>query len=399
MCIRDSGRQGKSGTPGGGGGGLAAWLGAARTSASGASSEAGDSVVEDARKSSNDSERSNSGTPVAAGWRGQTRANDPATPKITVTSTASKFMSAITRFTQPLPSPTVDDELYNLDVEAALFPSGQPADQDTFSPAAYKNLQLNAAGILSKMQTAYRQRVIAFRELEGEKTAQQDELEEAETRAAHLKMQLEGMAEKAAEQEKAMQQLMEQLAAEKKARAEERLIRQSQKGLILPPEDPIVHDDIGVVDDRLRRAWRKSGETIKTDTSYETDDESVESESIFSRARSPTIPPSTIDGSVIDSVPPSSHLKGSSSTYSNATIKAKPTMQQMSAFQRIIKGISGDQGEGGVNSCRNCKGQDASVAWNTVSLLRDENKEMKQRVGELEAAVEGALDLVNGIGL
>jgi hypothetical protein len=32
-------------------------------------------------------------------------------------------------------------------------------------------------------------------------------------------------------------------------------------------------------------------------------------------------------------------------------------------------------------------------------LLRDENRHLKTRVGELEVAVEGALDLVNGLGL
>lgn len=290
-------------------------------------------------------------------------------------------------------SPTLDDELYNLDIESALFPPGPPTDRDTFSPAAFKNLQTNATGLLSRMQNAYRQRVVALRDLEGERAAQSDELEEAETRATHLKMQLEGMALKAAEQEKAMQQLMDQLMAEKRARAEEKLAR--EKGIALIPDGSMVPQDLGVVDDQLRRTWRKSGCTTKTDTSFETDEEeSVESESVFSRSRSPTIPPSTVDGSVMDA--PSSHVRSGGVLRSP---KPKPG-QQMSTFQKIIKGISGDVEEsGGTNGCRNCRGQDASVAWDTVSLLRDENRHLKQRVGELEVAVEGALDLVNGIGL
>jgi hypothetical protein len=302
-------------------------------------------------------------------------------------------MSAISRFTQAPVSPTLDDELYNLDIESALFPPGPPTDRDTFSPAAFKNLQTNATGLLSRMQNAYRQRVVALRDLEGERAAQSDELEEAETRATHLKMQLEGMALKAAEQEKAMQQLMDQLMAEKKARAEEKLAR--EKGIALIPDGSMVAEDLGVVDDQLRRTWRKSGCTTKTDTSFETDEEeSVESESVFSRSRSPTIPPSTVDGSVMDA--PSSHARSGGVLRSP---KPKPG-QQMSTFQKIIKGISGDVEEsGGTNGCRNCRGQDASVAWDTVSLLRDENRHLKQRVGELEVAVEGALDLVNGIGL
>lgn len=312
-------------------------------------------------------------------------------------------MSAISRFAQAPASPTVDDEFCNLDIDAALFPPGSPSDRDTFSPAAYKNLQANATGLLLRMQNAYRQRVAAFKDLEAEKAAQTDELEEAETRAAHLKMQLEGMALKAAEQEKAMQQLMDQLMAEKKARAEEKLAR--EKRLALLPEGSMVSEDLGVVDDQLRRTWRKSGSTTKTDTSFETDEEeSAESESVFSRSRSPTIPGSTVDGSVMDA--PSyqtSRSGGGSGSGGMLSPPARPRpggqQQQMSTFQKIIKGIAGDAEENGANGCRNCKGQDASVAWDTVSLLRDENKHLKQRVGQLEVAVEGALDLVNGIGL
>ncbi|KAK1769093.1 hypothetical protein QBC33DRAFT_433326, partial [Phialemonium atrogriseum] len=322
--------------------------------------------------------------------KSQPASGDSPTPKNTVTSTASRFISAISRFTQAPASPTLDDELCNFDIEAALYPPGSPTDRDAFSPAAFKNLQTNATGLLSKMQNAYRQRVIAVRDLEAEKAAQKDELEEAETRAAHLKMQLEGMALRAAEQEKGMQQLMDQLMAEKKARAEEKLAR--EKSIALMAGGPMVSEDMGVDVDQLRRTWRKSGDTVKTDTSFESDDESAASESVFSRSRSPTIPPSTVDGSIMDA--PSSQARGSTLS----PPKQKPG-QQMSTFQKIIKGISGDADENGVNGCQNCKGQDASVAWDTVSVLRDENKHLKQRVGQLEAAVEGALDLVNGIGL
>ena len=72
----------------------------------------------------------------------------------------------------------------------------------------------------------------------------------------------------------------------------------------------------------------------------------------------------------------------------------------MSALQKIIRGISGETDSTETSSdCDKCKGQEASIAWDTVSLLRDENKHLKHRVGQLEVAVEGALDLVNGIGL
>ena len=51
----------------------------------------------------------------------------------------------------------------------------------------------------------------------------------------------------------------------------------------------------------------------------------------------------------------------------------------------------------GETGCENCRGKDSSVAWDTVGLLRAENKGLKERVGTLEGAVEGALDLCSGL--
>ncbi|KAK3940365.1 hypothetical protein QBC46DRAFT_288544 [Diplogelasinospora grovesii] len=313
-----------------------------------------------------------------------------------VTTTASRFISAISsRFAQTPTSHTLDDELYNLNVEAALFPPGSPtADRDPFSPAAFKNLQANATGLLIKLQNAYRERVVTIQELQAEKSAQREELEEAETRAQHLKMQLEGMAQKAQEQEKAMQQLVEELGAQRKARVEmeERFAREKAlaSGSItitnMSSEGSMVSEDLGVDDDDLRRQkWRKSGSSRSTvDDTDEEEEQSVESESIFSRSRSPTLP-----------AHPTSSVNSSL-----APPKPRNSTQQMSAFQKIFKGISGENDqESSANGCRNCKGKDASVAWDTVSLLRDENKHLKHRVAQLEVAVEGALDFVNGIGL
>lgn len=344
--------------------------------------------------------------------------HDSSTPKSAVATTASRFISALSsKFTPSTPaSPMLDEELCNLDIEAALFPAGSPNERDAFSPAAYKNLQTNAVGLLTKMQSAYRERVITIRELQGERSAQMDEIEEAETRAQHLKMQLEGMARKAQEQEKAMQQLMDELLAERKARAEmeQRIHAEKRFSVPVSSEGSMVSEDLAVDEDRRRKQWRKSaGSTVRSSEvgfeGDETDEESAESESVFSRCRSPTIPPnayfdngSSIDGPAMHQQPNLPRVYSSTSSLApppsaSGTVRSTKSSGQMSAFQKIIRGISGDSAEDA--GCSNCKGQDASVAWDTVSLLRDENKHLKQRVGELEVAVEGALDLVNGIGL
>lgn len=319
------------------------------------------------------------------------------------------FTQTLSRLTQSPTSPVMDeDELLSMNVEAALFPRGPPTERDTFSPSAFKNLQANATGLLLKMQGAYRQRAAALRDVAAEREAQRDELEEAETRAAHLKMQLEGMARKAADHERDMKSLMEDLIAEKRARAEEReRMMAREKGLavttMLPSEGSTVSEDLGVDEhhQQRRQGWRKSADTMKSDASYDdTDDDSVEVESVFSRSRSPTSAPSAYEGSVVDG--PTSRPKAATTTLSPP--KARGAQQPMTTFQKLMKNISGeplregDEYVGGAG-CRNCKGQDASAAWDTVSLLRDENRALKQRVGQLEVAVEGALDMVNGIGM
>lgn len=337
-------------------------------------------------------------------------------------TTQPSRLSLLTMFSRnngpQLMTPEMHDELLNLKVEEALFPAGSPVGKDTFSPAAFKNLQTQATGLITKMQNAYRQKAQALTDVEMEREADREELEEAETRAKHLKFQLEDMAHKAAEQERRMQQLMEELASERRARSElERSTavfvnsKQQQRNSLSPgglysEAGSTISEDLGVDDaERQKRTWRKSN---GTDTSFETDDDSIsfaESESVFSRPRSPSVSTTTTTrgvetSSVIDMpIPTPQSMRGPSSNkrtsvqsvMSNATNRRS----QMSTFQKLMKGISGEGSDG----CRNCKGQDASAAWDTVSLLRDENKSLKGRVSELEDCLEGALDAVNGIGL
>ncbi|KAK3990194.1 hypothetical protein QBC44DRAFT_72854 [Cladorrhinum sp. PSN332] len=386
-------------------------------------------------------------TPTRSRPTGTTTINltDPATPKDNSTNgtMTSRFMSAISsRFNTPSAqsaSPStaaIDDEILNLNLESALFPTGSPADRDTFSPAAFKNFQMNAIGLLTKIQAAYKDRVIALHDLEAERSAQKDEIEEAETRAKHLKFQLEGMAAKAAEQERAMKQLMDELNAERKARQQLALMTTTTAAAAATRSAPspvapsVISEDLGV-DDIDRRRKRKSADSRSFDSDDDEEEDEIESESVFSisRCRSPTVTTATTqreaqqfpliqhatDGSVPDSPPralgtPTTRVAGGGGGgggigSANVTLKQRTAINgggngggQMSAFQKIFKGISGGTAEE-ANGCSNCKGQDASVAWDTVGLLRDENRHLKGRVGELEVAVEGALDLVRGIGL
>ncbi|RYP01772.1 hypothetical protein DL764_006092 [Monosporascus ibericus] len=354
--------------------------------------------------------------------RGVTSNDTTPTPKSAPPSRFS-FFTSMSAFTNRKPSASpdeLDEELCNLDIEAVLYPTNasSPADRDAFSPAAYKNLQTNATGLLLRMQAAYRERAATVRELRAEREAHREEKEETNLRLQLFKTQLEDMARKAAEHEEEMQRLVTELDAEKRARHEE----QQQQRRSLLPSPAVPSEDLGVADaeeEERRRRWRNSRGTVRSDLSLETDAESnSESVSVFSRSRSPPgttsvmTEPAEGGNAAADLLPPPpiavaaaphQQQKPLPTLPASGTAAATGTLappKQLSTFQKLVKGISGgDQAESPDGGCRNCRGRGSSAAWDTVSHLRDENKALKQRVAQLEVAVEGALDAVKGIGL
>ncbi|KAL6860909.1 hypothetical protein J3F83DRAFT_307506 [Trichoderma novae-zelandiae] len=328
-------------------------------------------------------------------------ASSPSSPSSVRSSALSFIASRMPAMKALAPAPVVvpkSDELLNLDIEASLFPKGSPPDGQASSPAAFVNLQQTATGLLKKFQTAYHRQAQTIQELMAEKEAQDDEKAEADTRTRHLKMQLEGMAQKLADTEGVMQALMEELNKEKRLRMEERA---NARDKFLTPSEGSISEDLCAEEDQQhrKRGWRRSGETSKTDFSFETDEDSVEAASIFSRPRSPTLTALSVISDVESPAPPGPPSR--TSTFGGPG-PSRPMLRssqpsQMSTFQKLFKGISGDPNKD-INGCRNCQGQDASIAWDTVGLLKVENKTLKERVSELEVAVEEVLDVVNGVG-
>ncbi|KAL9941264.1 hypothetical protein ACHAO5_009173, partial [Verticillium nonalfalfae] len=287
----------------------------------------------------------------------------------------SSSFSALTKSaTSPTRKAKHDDELLNMNIHDALFPpSASPAgSRDAFSPASFKNLEMTAVALLTKFQHAYESQSAALREMEVERDTQAEEVEEADTRTKHLKLQLENMALQAAEREKEMQALMAALEREKAA---------NRSGLA-SDSATITSEDLGAEDDQKRRLWRKS-------MTEDTDEESVgDAPSVFSRSRSPTLAAHPLG---LDAQQPSN--KNASSRNS---MQSQP---QISAFQKLMRGF-GDAAVGQAGAaCQRCQGQDERAAWDTASLLRDENRGLKIRVAELETCVDAALDAVHGIRL
>ncbi|KAI2642604.1 hypothetical protein GGS21DRAFT_498731 [Xylaria nigripes] len=321
------------------------------------------------------------------------------TPKTTTTTTTqSRFGFLTTAFTSRVTSPSQvparsDEDLCDLDIEAALSPLPPPLAGEALSPAAYKNLQMNASTLLHRMQDAYRQQTAHIQEMRAEHEAQREEVEEMKLRTLSFKSQLEKMAATAAQQQEAMEQLVAELQAERRSRHEERLSREKVlRAAAAAAEAEDVSEDLGVdEEEEKKKRWRASNSTVKSElSSVDTDGDSAESESIFSRSRSPTAMTCVTENEAVD-VP----ISAAALRLRVAPVPKPMPKPQLTAFQRLVKGMSASREDG----CRNCGGQNASVAWNTISLLRDENTALKQRVAHLEVAVEGALDVVNGINI
>ena len=333
--------------------------------------------------------------------------------------------------TVQIPVELNDDEFLTLDVTSALFPSGEPSAQDPFSPAAFKNLLMNAEGLLLKLQTAYKLRTLSLHEISAEKEAMAEELEEAETRAKCLKSQLDDMAHQMSMKDASIADLAAELAAEKQARAEEKLAREQSIALVKARAErhmkrgsnsnisiDTTGEDLGISGPDGRRRKRISGDSSSLSTDGESGSE-FEADSVFSRSRSPTFTMSSVSvAGTMDSTPEIMQASFARVVPNPGQNPGRPKMtQQRSTFQKILSGMGSaasevememdkerererDEYEGigmGEEGCSNCRGKDASVAWDTVGLMRAENKGLKERVGNLEAAVEGALDLCNGL--
>jgi len=258
------------------------------------------------------------------------------------------------------------DELANLHVEAALYPAGRPAD---FSPAALKNLQVNAEGTLARFQKAYQENLRALRAVASEKLVQADELEAAQTRNEHLKLQLTEMAERAVEQEKAILSLQQELEAERLRRRDEAEARKQSIRLV-PGETFTNYDSMG--DSALPR--QRKNRFSETPSLNPSESGSSSAESVFSEVSPGPYSPATSTGA-------SPHLKHVSLFAMNNT-------------QSLQSGRSQTES----SECKRCR-VSPSEAWAVVDVVQLESRALKRRIAELESAQQDALDFLSGLGV
>ena len=279
-------------------------------------------------------------------------------------------------------APNHGDELLDMDVSNTLYPAGPP---DPTSPAAFKNLQQQAERLLARLQTAYRERTLQLRDMAAEKEALAEETEGAETRARHLKIQLDDMSVKLAEQDKAMMNLVDDLAQEKLARREEEEARKRTVRLV---------EHISPPNTSHRRISRAN--TV-SDSGFESEDDSP-AESVFSRrngAHSPTMSMSSVSSTNSPDGYQLSELHVPTSAPHAARLRL-PTSQL--ATKGMPAAYRPDLHEEPTQSgCPNCQGVRASEAWSLLGVLKEENQCLKHRIGELEGALDGCLDVVSSL--
>jgi hypothetical protein len=293
-----------------------------------------------------------------------------------------------------LPEPA-EDELLNLDVGAALFP---PDSNGLGHQEAFDSLRHNAENVIRRLQAAYKERTFALHEVLNEKTEKQEELEETRTRIGHLKIQLDGMAEKVLRQEKAMQAMAEELEQERQLRHREEEARRRSVMLVKPSADDESISDLSI--ELQAPKWslkRASNGTLPSDSGFESGDESL-AESVFSRREGLESPASTIAPSPNTSlialpIPPSATLQP---IQKEPKAPAPPARQ--STYDKVMKGLSSSgitSAWAGSNSkCRICHGVPSAEAWSVMGVLKEENKGLKLRLGELEMVIDDCLSLV-----
>lgn len=308
----------------------------------------------------------------------QKKPTSSATSKLAMANRFSFFASKISLSKTNPQSFEHNDEFFDLDIGAALHPTGS---RDPFSPASFKNLEQQAEGLLIRLQNAYRDRTIDLREMKAEKEALAEETQGAGTRAKHLKMQLDDMAVKVAEQDEAMMNLVDELAQEKLARREDEARVRSVR-LVEHDAQPTIF------------RGRQSRSNTISDSGFESEDESS-ADSVFSRRNgihSPTMSMSSVSSTTSPEAYHPPEFQNETSMPQAARLRVPPICNNGKRFPSAMRPEPTSEPQ--QPSCPSCNGIRSSETWGVVSRLKEENRALTQRLSELEGALDGCLDVV-----
>lgn len=237
--------------------------------------------------------------------------------------------------------------------------------------------------------------------MKAEKETQTEELEGTETRAKHLKIQLDNMAAKLAKQDELMMDLVDDLAREKQLRREENDARKRSIMLVKSSRaDAFAQNSQRNSEVEERRARR--GTSLVSDSGFESEEESYV-DSLCSKNREMTSPNASVSSFSTTNSPDGYIPVEPIPLPQPARLPPKSSPQMLSTFQNVIKGKSGGSRlsepamtpvENTLSTCPNCHGSKASQAWSMVHRVKEENRVLQARVAQIEGAVDACLELV-----
>lgn len=293
---------------------------------------------------------------------------------------ASRFSFLANRVSSPKPtlhSANTNDELINMDISTALLPTGSV---DPISPAAFKDLQRKAEGLLLRLQAAYKEQTISLGDMTAEKETLAEETQSAQTTARHLKVQLDDMSTKLAEQDEAMMNLVDELAQEKLARREEEEARRRMEHTPPPTANHL----------------RISLENTVSDLGLDSEDDSP-AESVFSTGTetySPAMSMSSVSTTGSPELYHAPDFQAASPSPGPARLRL-PTRQPTKGRSALRQDNVTEEPR--QSTCTTCASVPARQAWTIVGVLKEENENLKERVVELEGVLDGCLDVVSAL--
>ncbi|KAK5107333.1 hypothetical protein LTR62_001388 [Meristemomyces frigidus] len=307
----------------------------------------------------------------------------PASASTTTTQTKPGWFSRKTPAPLSPPQPRDEpDPILTLNINTALFPTGVA---DPCDPHAFNDLLLNATSLLQRMQAAYKERVDSIAFMQPEMDAQQEEVEEAETRAEHLKLQLEELAFKSVEQNRAMEEMAAQLAAEKMKVID--LKEEVAASRTVRPVHRTSHEDSRESKDDTtpRRPKRNSAGSRDSDSGFESDAEYADS-----------ITSAGVETPVM-TLTPAYDGQGWDLSSRSLGYYDYHSLHERVGSGRDVSGstiFSAGREDGGMG--RESGGAER-VEGEMVRGLRRENEGLRSRVRGLEGEVQGVIELVGGV--
>ncbi|KAK8213291.1 hypothetical protein M8818_002590 [Zalaria obscura] len=226
-----------------------------------------------------------------------------------------------------------DSDLLTLNSTTALLPHGLPTAP---SPTNFTHLLTTATSLIQRFQAAHKANTAGLSDALAERSALADEAEEAETRARIARLQLEEVARRMEEQERAMLALAEELAGERERRAEVEVEVALLKGREREREA------------RGRRGGNGRGREEASDSGFESDAETE-----------------------------------------GGSWAGEEREEGWKGGERVMGMGTGFGHEEGLGERWVEEGP-----WGAMRELREENCRLENRVRELEGVVEGCLDLV-----